>query len=121
MSNKYYLDLKGVFMKKNFYLPKSYDIAKGQGAIDDLNNLLNDVGVTFSVSKKDNGLKLFISVDEKKLQEATSKPKLGRPTGYEFDIEKVEQMKSEGKTNKEIYQELGMSKSLFYLRMKEYK
>ena len=108
-------------MKKNFYLPRSYDITKGKDTIDDLNNLLNDVGIYFKVGQRDGGLKLFISVDEEKLQQATSKPKLGRPTGYEFDIEKVRQMQSEGKTNKEIYNELGMSKSLFYLRMKEYK
>ena len=33
----------------------------------------------------------------------------------------MQQMKAEGKTNKEIYTELGVSKALFYLRMKEYK
>lgn len=47
--------------------------------------------------------------------------KAGRPKGYDFDYAKVEQMKADGKTNKEIYEELGVSKALYYLRMKEYK
>ncbi len=36
---------------KSFYLPKSYNSEKGQGAIDDPNNLLNNVGVSFNVPK----------------------------------------------------------------------
>ena len=47
--------------------------------------------------------------------------KAGRPVGHDFDYTKVEQMKADGKTNKEIYTELGVSKALYYLRMKEYK
>ena len=108
-------------MKKHFYLAKNFDIDKRQKDIDYLNDLLEEVGVSFRVSKNDIGLQLDVLVDESKLQQATTKPNLGRPTGYEFDIEKVKQMKANGRTNKEIYQELGMSKSLFYLRMKEYK
>lgn len=108
-------------MKKHFYLARNFDIDKRQKDINYLNELLEEVGVSFRVSKNDIGLQLDVLVDEETLQQATTKPKLGRPTGYEFDIEKVRQMQSEGKTNKEIYQELGMSKSLFYLRMKEYK
>ena len=49
------------------------------------------------------------------------KSKAGRPVKHDFDYSKVEQMKADGKTNKEIYTELGISKALFYLRMKEYK
>ena len=47
--------------------------------------------------------------------------KAGRPIEHEIDFEKVQQMKADGKTNKEIYTELGISKSLFYLKMREYK
>ena len=36
-------------------------------------------------------------------------------------VEYFNQMKAEGKTNKQIYTELGISKSLFYLKMREYK
>lgn len=108
-------------MKKHFYLAKNFDIDKRQKDINYLNDLLEEVGVSFKVSKNNIGLQLDVVVDEEKLQQATTKPNLGRPVGYEFDIEKVRQMKADGRTNKEIYNELGMSKSLFYLRMKEYK
>lgn len=47
--------------------------------------------------------------------------KAGRPIEHEIDFAKVEQMKAEGKTNKQIYTELGISKSLFYLKMRECK
>ena len=60
--------------------------------------------------------KLNILVYEEKL-----KSKAGRPVGHDFDYFKVEQMKADGMTNKEIYTELGISKALYYLRMKEYK
>lgn len=121
-SPKTLLDTKEVSkLKKNFYLPRSYDISKGQGAIDDLNNLLECVGVQFTVSKKHNGLKLFIDVDEEKLKKSTTSKNLGRPVEHEFSIEQVQKMKADGKTNKQIYTELHMSKSLFYKHMKEYK
>ena len=85
---------------------------KANEIVEDLNNLLNDK-VQFSIDDKG---KLNILVYEEKL-----KPKAGRPAGHDFDYQKVEQMKADGKTNKEIYTELGVSKSLFYLRMREYK
>ena len=37
------------------------------------------------------------------------------------DLSEVEKMKGDGMTNKDIYTKLGISKSLFYLKMKEYK
>lgn len=101
-------------------MPKSYNPEKGQGAIDDLNNLLNVVGVFFDVSKNNNGLKLMIKIDEERFKKVTT-CKSGRPIEHEIDFEKVKQLKADGKTNKEIYMELGISKSLFYLKMKEYK
>lgn len=110
-----------VIILKSFYLPRSYNSEKGQGAIDDLNGLLKDIGVSFRVSKNNNGQKLMISVDEQKLKNATTFPKIGRPIEHEIDFSKIEQMKLSGKTNKQIYTELGISKSLFYLKKKEYK
>lgn len=107
-------------MRKGFYLPKGYDPQKGQGTIDDLNDLLNDIGVSFNVSKNNNGQILNIFIDEKRLKMVTDN-KAGRPVKYDFDIEKIKQMKKDGKTNKQIYEELGMSKALFYLRLKECK
>lgn len=88
------------------------DRKKAEKIVKDLNHLL-DGKVQFSIDEKG---KLNILVYEEKL-----KSKAGRPVGHDFDYSKVEQMKSDGKTNKEIYTELGVSKALYYLRMKEYK
>lgn len=109
-----------VHIKKNFYLATNYNPEKGKSAIDDLNNLLSDVGVSFSVSVVGTGKKLFIQVDEKKLKAATD-TKVGRPIEHNIDFSEVEKMKADGMTNKDIYTKLGISKSLFYLKMKEYK
>lgn len=109
-----------VFIKKNFYLASTFDVAKGRPAIEDLNGLLEIVGVTFQIKKIKNAKKLFIEVDEEKLRVSTD-TKAGRPVENEIDFERVEQMKADGMTNKQIYETLDISKSLFYLRMKEYK
>ena len=110
-----------VFIKKNFYLASTFDVAKGRPALDDLNSMLECVGVNFSIREiKAGHKKLFIEVNEDKLRTATNK-KAGRPIEHEIDFEKVQQLKADGKTNKEIYTELGISKSLFYLKMREYK
>ena len=88
------------------------DRKKAEKIVKDLNHLL-DGKVQFSIDKEG---KLNILVYEEKL-----KSKAGRPKGHDFDYAKVEQMKADGMTNKQIYTELGVSKALFYLRMKEYK
>ena len=122
MSAIYYWTIREVvFIKKNFYLASTFDVAKGQPAIDDLNSMLEYVGVNFSIREiKAGHKKLFIEVNEDKLRIATN-TKAGRAIEHEIDFAKVEQMKADGKTNKEIYTELGISKSLFYLKMREYK
>ena len=121
MSAIYYSTIREVvFIKKNFYLASNFDVAKGKPAIDDLNNMLECVGVHFSIGKVKTGQKIFIEVNEDKLRTATN-TKAGRPIEHEIDFEKVQQLKADGKTNKEIYTELGISKSLFYLKMREYK
>ena len=122
MSAIYYWTIREVVLiKKNFYLASTFDVVKGQPAIDDLNNMLECVGVNFSIREIKTGhKKIFIEVDEDKLRTATN-TKAGRPIEHEIDFEKVQQLKADGKTNKEIYTELGISKSLFYLKMREYK
>lgn len=122
MSAIYYWTIREVvFIKKNFYLASTFDVVKGQPAIDDLNNMLECVGVNFSIREIKKGhKKIFIEVNEDKLRTATN-TKAGRPIEHEIDFEKVQQLKVDGKTNKEIYTELGISKSLFYLKMREYK
>lgn len=109
-------------MIENFWLPYRYDIEKGSKYINNLNRVLNPVGVSFYVSQNNEGHKqLNISVDEKKLEKVTSlKSRLGRPIEHKIDFNLIEQMQAEGKKNKEIYAELGISKSLFYKRMREH-
>lgn len=82
-------------------------------------SLLKAVGIDFSIVKEGTNLNIALMIDEERLQ-TVSHSKAGRPVGHDFDYEKIKQMQSEGKTNKEIYTELGMSKALFYLRMREY-
>ena len=121
MSAIYYWTIRGVvFIKKNFYLASNFDVAKGKPAIDDLNNMLECVGVHFSIGKVKNGQKIFIEVNEDKLRTATN-TKAGRPVTKDFDFDLVTKWKSEGMTNKQIYEKLDISKSLFYLKMREYK
>lgn len=109
-----------VHIKKSFYLATNYKPELGQSAIDDLNKLLDKVGVSFNVGTVKTGRKIFIEVDEKKLKAATDS-KGGRPVEHSIDFLEVEKMKADGMTNKDIYTKLGISKSLFYLKMKEYK
>ena len=121
MSAIYYWTIREVvFIKKNFYLASNFDVAKGKPAIDDLNNMLECVGVHFSIGKVKNGQKIFIEVNEDKLRTATN-TKAGRPVTKDFDFDLVTKWKSEGMTNKQIYEKLDISKSLFYLKMREYK
>ena len=89
-----------------------YNGDKANEIVEDLNQLLNGK-VQFSIDEKG---KLNILVYEEKL-----KSKAGRPVRHDFDYSKVQQMKANGMTNKQIYTELGVSKALYYLRMKEYK
>lgn len=104
-----------ITIKKSLQLSYKYLQYNGDKAneiVEDLNHLLNDK-VHFSIDEKG---KLNILVYEEKL-----KSKAGRPVGHDFDYSKVQQMKADGMTNKQIYTELGISKALYYLRMKEYK
>lgn len=113
--------MKGaVYIRKFFLLPNSLDYSKGRKATNDLNRLLECVGVQFDLEQIEKGYKLNIEVNEDKLK-ATTTSKAGRPVEHEIDFVKVQQLKADGKTNKEIYEALGISKSLFYMKMKEYK
>lgn len=120
MFNNDIVHFKGVsYIKKNFYLASNFDLTKGKPAIDDLNKLLSNVGIKFNVATVGSGKKLFITVDEKKLQSATYKG--GRPVEHNINFSEIEQMRTDGMTNRQIYEKLGISKSLFYLKMREYK
>lgn len=109
-----------IHIRKSFYLSSNYKPELGQSAIDDLNELLGDVGVYFDVRNGKHEKKLVIIVNEKKLKNNTIS-KSGRPVEHIIDFEEVEKMKADGMSNKEIYTNLGVSKSLFYLRLKEFK
>ena len=110
-------------IKKYFWLPYKYNLTKGQNVIDELNDKLDCVGVHFSLSSSEKGNRLYVNVDDEKLKAVVVKDekKPGRPMEHEIDFEQIMKMKASGKTNKEIYTELDISKSLFYLRMREYK
>lgn len=112
-------------MRKYFILQRGYDKSKGQRTLDDLNRMLSNVGVSFDVHSEDSESfgttkKLYVNIDEHKLRAATES-KAGRPQKYEFNFKEIEKMKADGMSNKDIYTSLGMSKSLFYIRMKECK
>ena len=116
LKNKYLNSLKGgkITVKKHFKLDENYlqtHRKQVKKAIYDLNNFF-DGKVNFKI----NGTKLDVLILEEKF-----KSNAGRPLGHEFDFETVKKMKADGKSNKEIYTALGISKSLYYLRMKEYK
>lgn len=106
-------------MRKSFYLAENYNVQKGFRTIKDLNALLNQVGINFHVESGKNK-KLMIDVDEDLLKHFSGK-KTGRPVKYHFDYEQIQKMQKEGMSNTEIYKELGISKSLFYQRLREYK
>ena len=109
-------------MHKSFLLARNYDLRKGQGAIDDLNSALGNVGVTFTVEVTPTGKRLNIDIDGEKLYQVTNPPKGkgGRPLEHRIDWDKVEEMQKDGMTNKQIYESLGMSKSLFYTRKRQW-
>lgn len=106
-------------IKKSLRLDKQW-LKENKNIADNIVKELTKVSngkVQFSIDK-DNENKDIISI---LVYEEKLKSKAGRPTGHDFDYAKVEQMKADGKSNKEIYTELGVSKALYYLRMKEYK
>lgn len=108
-----------IIIKKSLRLDKQW-LKENKNIADNIVKELTKVSngkVQFSIAKdNENNDIISILVYEEKL-----KSKAGRPTGHDFDYSKVEQMKADGMTNKEIYEALGISKALFYLRMKEYK
>lgn len=108
-------------MQKKVWISDDWDDKKAR-VTPALNKMLKDVGVSFSVEPPKGKIphrQLVITVDEYKLDKATSKS-TGRPK-HEFDYPKVLELKEKGYTNTQIAQELGISISLFYLRMREYK
>lgn len=110
-----------VTIRKYFILANNWDIKKGSPAFDDLNQLLKCVGVSFRVVKMKNGYyQVLVDVDENTLRSATTS-KAGRPVEHEIDYNTILKMQAAGETNKAIYTKLGMSKSLFYMKMREFK
>ena len=105
---------KTYFPLNRKYLQKHGD--KANEALEILNRLLGGkVQFVFEKDDYNNDILSILAYEEK------LKSKAGRPPGHDFDYSKVQQMKADGMTNKQIYTELGISKALYYLRMKEYK
>lgn len=109
-------------MRKNIAIADDWDDKKAK-VIPALNRMLKDVGVTFTVrppqEKELPHRQLVVTIDEEALDKATRKS-TGRPQ-REFDYTKVLELKEKRMTNQQIADELGISISLFYLRMREYK
>lgn len=109
-------------MHKCFYLSAFYDPLKGKKAINDLNRLLSEIGISFRVNIVNKNTKeLNIYINEERLQNATNKAKVGRKPIPDFDFDQIIRWQNEGIKNTEIIERLGVSKALFYKRMKEYK
>lgn len=108
-------------MRKTVWISDDWNDRKAR-VTPALNKMLNDVGVTFTVRPpqgEEKHRQFVVTIDEDKLNKATSKS-TGRPK-HEFDYQKVLELKEKGWTNTQIAEELGISISLFYLRMREYK
>lgn len=106
-------------MQKKVWISDDWDDKKAR-VTPALNKMLKDVGVTFSVEPPTGTHRqLVVTIDEDTLDKATKKSS-GRPQ-REFDYQKVLELKEKGLPNTQIAQELGISISLFYLRMREYK
>lgn len=108
-------------MKEVVFIRKTIELmtpigSKQKAVVKQLNDVIGDV-VRFKIFQdKDEKYKLSITVYEENL-----KAKSGRPQEHKLDFQLINAMKKSGKTNKEIYEKLGISRSLFYLRMREYK
>lgn len=109
-------------MQKHISVADSWDDRKAK-VTPALNKMLKDVGVTFSVrppQDKEDHRQFVITIDEDKLDKATRKS-TGRPAKHDFDYARALELKAQGHTNTHIAEELGISISLYYLRMREYK
>lgn len=95
---------------------------KGEKTLKSLNQLLEDIGINFDVLEGNYDKKLIININEEILRAFKEKnAKVGRPVEHEINFKAVERMQAEGMTNKQIYEQLGVSKALFYKRLAEYK
>lgn len=98
------------------------DLKEKKAIVVKLNKILENTGVSFRAVNGKAGKKLVIQVNEKQLNMIKGfNARVGRPPEHDIDFKEVEKMKAEGKNNKEIYEELGVSKTLFYCKMKEYR
>ena len=86
-----------------------------------INLILKDFGLNLRVLEKGDRKKLIINFDEEILEPIKGyEARLGRrPRDIDFEI--VGKMQAEGKTSKQIYQELGIPKATYYLKMKEHR
>ena len=108
------------------YLPYSFKECKDKRRLNDANELLKEVGLQIQIVKKINKQNkehtaIAISIQDEKIfnkAKKTSQPsKAGRKQKLFFTFEDVQQKKSAGMTNKQIWQQLGISRSLFYKKM----
>lgn len=78
--------------------------------LDTVNAALKDLGLNLNITTDRNNRKRLIIDFNKEI--------LTPINGNDFDA--IERMKAEGMTNTQIYKRLGIAKSTYYLKLREY-
>lgn len=95
-------------LQKSFKLAEDTTSQEFQRKLQELNNFCEKWNLSFETNKKTLVIK-------------SKKKKVGRPVEHTLDYQKILKMQQNGLTNKEIYTSLGMSKTRFYVKLREYR
>lgn len=89
--------------------------------LDIVNAALKDLGLNLNITTdRNNRNRLIIDFNKEILTPINGHDGiLGRPKKH-VDCKIIKQMQAEGMTNKQIYEQLGITKATFYLKLKEY-
>lgn len=89
--------------------------------LDTVNAAVKDLGLNLNITTdRNNRKRLIIDFNKEILTPINGNDsKLGRHL-KKIDFDAVERMKAEGMTNAQIYKRLGIAKSTYYLKLKEY-
>lgn len=89
--------------------------------LDTVNAALKDLGLNLNITTdRNNRKRLIIDFNKEILTPINGNDgKLGRHL-KKIDFDAIERMKAEGMTNTQIYKRLGVARSTYYLKLKEY-
>lgn len=89
--------------------------------LDTVNAALKDLGLNLNITTdRNNRKRLIIDFNKEILTPINGNDgKLGRHL-KKIDFDVIERMKAEGMTNTQIYKRLGIAKSTYYLKLREY-